>query len=354
MSTLPDLAQQLIIRFFMLIPCPLAITSEDLRYIKVNPAFSDMLGYQEHEVIGRSPAELNLAVDPEQLAAVYGTFMIQSSIRDIEMKVRTKDNTILNGKITAEWVEIEGSRLILIVMEDISQEKRLEAEILRLDNLKLIGQMAAGISHEVRNPLTTVRGYLQLLSRKPDCVQHKSTYQLLISELDRANDIITKFLSVSRNTSDTQETKLWQLNDILLDLKPLLEAKALESGNDLLYELSEIPQLRLNAKEIRQLILNLTHNGFDAMPAKGTLNVRTCLEGNQVILAVQDEGEGIDPSIIGKLGSPFFSTKDTGTGLGLSVCYGIAQRHSAEIHVATASTGTTFLVRFPVQNDSGY
>lgn len=138
------------------------------------------------------------------------------------------------------------------------------------------------------------------------------------------------------------------MNEILETLKPLLEAAVFQTDNFLEIHLDEIPDLLLHEKEIRQLILNLVRNGREAMAgSKGkTLTIRTYQEGDEVILAVQDQGKGIEPHMLDKLGTPFLTTKENGTGLGLPVCYNIAARHQAIITVETGSAGTTFFVRF--------
>lgn len=102
----------------------------------------------------------------------------------------------------------------------------------------------------------------------------------------------------------------------------------------------------LDEKEIRQLILNLVRNGLEAMPPKKRLKIKTYTEGDEVVLAVQDEGSGIPDELLAKLGTPFFTTKEKGTGLGLAVCYSIANRHKATIIPETGPKGTTFYVRF--------
>lgn len=97
---------------------------------------------------------------------------------------------------------------------------------------------------------------------------------------------------------------------------------------------------------------NLVRNGLEAMPPGGNLNIRTFMDGKEVVLVVEDQGTGIDPVVLEKIGTPFFTTKDNGTGLGLAVCYSIANRHNANINVVTGPTGTTFFVRFQVPTDS--
>lgn len=228
--------------------------------------------------------------------------------------------------------------------KDITEKKKYEQEMKRLSGLDLIGQMAAGISHEIRNPMTTVRGFLQLLSKKEECAAFHEYFTLMIDELDRANSIITEFLSMGNTrTTDLQELNL---NAIIDDISPLLEADAFNQHKQLKIELSEIPTLKLNRNEIRQLLLNLYRNGLEAMDEGKTLTIKTYMEKNHVVLAVADEGKGIKPEVLEKLGTPFFSTKDNGTGLGLGVCYAIAARHNAKIEIETSPKGTTFFVKF--------
>ena len=204
--------------------------------------------------------------------------------------------------------------------------------------------MAAGISHEIRNPMTTVRGFLQLLSTKEDCLKYEEFFTLMIDELDRANSIISEFLSMGNTRlSNLQELNL---NDILSDITPLLQGDAFNENKQIEINTSKVPNLQLNRNEIRQLILNLYRNGLEAMESGKTLTIRTYMDNDDVVLAIEDQGSGIKPEVLEKLGTPFFSTKDNGTGLGLGVCYGIAARHNAKIDIETSSSGTTFFVRF--------
>ncbi|MDK2821651.1 MAG: two-component system, sporulation sensor kinase [Clostridia bacterium] len=117
--------------------------------------------------------------------------------------------------------------------------------------------------------------------------------------------------------------------------------------NSLLFSFdTTLYDLLLDEKEIRQLILNLAHNGLEAMKFGGYLTIKTYMDGEEVVLAVQDEGKGIDSNIVNKLETPFLTTKETGTGLGLTVCYNIADNHNAVINFESDIYGTTFFVRF--------
>lgn len=232
------------------------------------------------------------------------------------------------------------------VIADISERKHLELEMLRMDRLNLIGQMAAGIAHEVRNPMTTVRGYLQTFMRRQEYAPIRPQLELMVTELDRANAIITEYLALARNKPI--DLSLHSLNDIVTSLLPLLEADALLREKWVVAELADgLPQVWLDVQEMRQLILNLVRNGLEAMLSGGRLTIGTAVEGDRVVLFVRDQGSGILEEVLAKLGTPFLTTKDKGTGLGLPTCYSIAHRHNAEIAVETGETGTTFSVRFP-------
>jgi PAS domain S-box-containing protein len=257
-------------------------------------------------------------------------------------------NSPRRGKLVLS-ISLTGGRLdneeeYFLMIEDITKRKQLEKEMARLERLNLVGEMAAGIGHEVRNPITAIRGFLQLLADKEEYSKDKGFFALMIEELDRANSIITEFLSLAKNKPVDLEIK--NLNDIIKALFPLIQASGMRNDNSINLKLGNIPDMLLNEKEIRQLILNLVRNSLDAMESGGNLTIKTFTEGEDVVLAVQDEGPGIAPDVLEKIGTPFFTTKENGTGLGLSVCYSIASRHNANITIKTDHDGTTFLVRF--------
>nr|WP_261487718.1 ATP-binding protein [Acididesulfobacillus acetoxydans] len=287
---------------------------------------------------------------PMQRAARYGEV-----IDRFELEFVWEDGESKFARWSASPLRDESGNLCgsLAIIEDvtdltrngITEMNQIHAEMTRLERLNLVGQMAASIGHEIRNPMTAVRGYLQLLGAKPEFQSHRSTFGTLISELDRANAIISEFLSLAKNTSTQRECQ--NINDILRNLYPLLEADTFTQNKQIVFKAGETPDIPLNAKEISQLVLNLCRNGLEAMEERGTLTIRTYTEDGQVVLSVQDEGTGIPTEYLDKLGTPFFTTKENGTGLGLATCYGIADRHNARLDVESDPNGTTFFVRFP-------
>jgi len=227
-----------------------------------------------------------------------------------------------------------------------TRQERFDQELAHLDRLNLIGEIAASIGHEVRNPMTTVRGYLQVFGGKPEFEQHQNSLALMIEELDRANSIICEFLSLAKNKR--VDFKPCSLNEVLHNIKPLLESEALLRGHNLIMNMEKTPIFLMDTNEIRQLIINLFKNGLEAMKHAGTITIKTYMQGHKACLEINDEGEGISPQVLSELGTPFVTTKEQGTGLGLAVCFRIAEHHKAKIEVTTDTSGTTFVVIFPL------
>ncbi|GAB6154000.1 hypothetical protein JCM17380_27500 [Desulfosporosinus burensis] len=242
------------------------------------------------------------------------------------------------------YIDVDGSRLVFKVLIDITVRKSADRELARLERLNMIGEMAAEIAHEVRNPLTTVRGFLQLLTTKDEANQYHEFYHLMIGELDRANLIITDFLSLAKDKSSNFSPI--NITGVVQTLAPLLSADANNQDKKIALDLVEVSDTQGNENELRQLILNLARNGLEAMQGGTTLTIQTYQLNQRIILKVSDQGGGVDPDILGKLGTPFLTTKEQGTGLGLAICQSIAARHKASIDFESDLTGTIVTVKF--------
>lgn len=231
-----------------------------------------------------------------------------------------------------------------LIVQDITEMYRLRNEVGRMERLSLVGQMAASITHEIRNPMAVIRGFVQLMREKSPSDQQQY-FRIVMDELDRANNIISDFLSLAQNRVLTMEPG--SLNEIILTIFPLLEADANMRGQAVQLELDDVPDMIMNEKEMKQLLLNLARNGMEAMTDKGMLHIATKLEDGYISLTVRDEGTGIPQHKIKRLFEPFFTTKQRGTGLGLPLCLSIAERHSGRIDVISKlGEGTSFIVTF--------
>lgn len=315
----------------------------------ISPAAADITGYRPEDFYADNGLLLNL-VHPEDVPLIRKGGRLALRETPLVFRMFTREQKQIWGELHFTLLRDKGGKIVALegIIRDVTARKEIEQELFRLDRLNIVGQMAANIGHEIRNPLTTVRGYLQILSRKKDLKHYGENFQLLLDELDRANALITEYLSLSKNRLTDRQPH--NLNAIVESLHPLILADAVSTNHIVCLELGDVPDLPLDEKEIRQLLLNFARNGLEAMDPGKTLTISTYADKDHVVLAVRDQGQEIPAGVLEKLGIPFFTTKESGTGLGLAICYSIANRHRAKVQVDTAPAGTTFAVLFPRKN----
>ena len=334
-------------KIFNLAPVLLAISRlDDGSFVSVNNKFLSTLEYSYEEIIGKTSGELMIFVDSSQREKALTAILDQGAVGNFEAEVRTKTGKILTVIFYGEIIEISRVKHLLTVAVDISKQREIEKRMSFFDRLNLVGQMAATIAHEIRNPLATVKGFLQLEQMRNKSIGTKS-FQIMMEELNRVNTIIDEYLSLTRTTEKLNTKE--DLNKIIEAIYPLLQSDALDQNKSVTIALEEkLPEIFLNAREIRQLIFNLVRNGLEAMEENGEVTIRTYTTSGQAVLVVSDGGRGIEPRVLEKLGAPFITTKTNGTGLGLSVVYRIAEKHKAMVEVQTSSQGTNFYIKFPL------
>lgn len=326
-------------------PNPIFYKDDTLKFRVINKAKAKLLGLPSDKIIGERLTDLIPAEAAKKHHQVDEILLAKPGVLEYEsdMEVMGERRHVILNKAT---VCDKNGKIVGIagVITDVTDRIRLEKDMAKLERLKLAGDMAIGIGHEIRNPLTTVKGYLQLLGRKPELLIHKDKLTLMLAEIERANAIMTGFLALAKNKAVYREPK--DLNEIIRALGPLLQAEAAARNMTVRLDLAEVAELLLDEGEIRQLVLNLAMNGFEAMAEGGELQIKTIAKDGCVRLLIQDDGSGISQELIDKLGTPFFSTKLDGLGLGLAVCFSIAVRHGAEIRFENRSPGTVVNVRF--------
>lgn len=334
------LSQDRFRKIFESSPCLMAIYSLKFRSIlDVNTNWVMFTGYSFDEL--KKTKGLDYVVDSEK-----NQINLEQTLRNEKICYKTKNGDVRYGLMSTEMIEIQGEPCTLIVVTDITERLHLEKEMYRLDRLNLIGEMAAGIAHEIRNPMTTVHGFLQLTKKSSGF--SKEILDLMLDELNRANTIITEFLNLAKNKVSLKKKQ--SINKIIYALSPLIQAEALRSSKLIILELNKCSDIFIDQKEIRQMILNIALNGLDAMDSGGHLTIKTFERKDEVILEISDQGTGISSEVLEKIGTPFFTTKETGTGLGLAICYSVAERHNADINIQTGDGGTTFSIHFKVND----
>lgn len=259
-------------------------------------------------------------------------------------KTITFEITIEESAKTLKIKVIPDANGILVLFSDISLQKAQDEKEIYFEKLRIIGEMAAGVAHEVRNPLTTVKGFLQLVSQNKELLKYKDIFKLMIEEIDRVNIIISEFLDIAKNKHSRMEKQ--SLNTIIQSIYPLMETRALKEDKLIHLQLNPIPALELDQNEMRQLLINLVNNSLDAMEANKSVHIKTYLAEGKVVLSIRDEGTGIPVHMMDTISTPFVTSKEKGSGLGLAISFAIAKRNNAMIDYTSDSSGTTFHIRF--------
>ena len=229
-------------------------------------------------------------------------------------------------------------------------QKKLEEQVQRADRLSLIGEMAAGMAHEIRNPLMAIRGFAQLQGEDSTSQEQKEYNDIIVREVDRMNQLIEQLLYFSRPTLARLADV--NVNDVLKNTLILVDMRAKSSRILFATELeTELPVVRANEEQLEQVFLNLLINAIQAIPKEGLIRIVTCFDTGQrqVQVTVTDSGSGIAPENLDKLFDPFFTTKETGTGLGLSVAHHIMEIWGGMIEVKSVlGKGSAFTLVFPM------
>ncbi|MGI6686651.1 MAG: two-component system sensor histidine kinase NtrB [Bacillota bacterium] len=333
------------------IPNPIYYTDLNLVFTGCNKAFKDFFGLSQEEIINKTVWDI-FPVDIAEKVYINSQISADHELPNLELTLTNNEGSprelIFNNAFVYDNERKKSGFLCVII--DFTEQSQFQKEIARVERLNLVGEMAAGIAHEIRNPITTVKGFMQLYQIKPNAAILEENMSLMIEELDRANNIITEYLSLAKSKALNLTSK--NLNNIILFIAPLLETDATFSDKSLKLSLGDIPNALLDETQIRQLLLNLSRNGLEAMEPGGMLTISTYMQNSDIIMEVKDQGKGIDQEIQDKIGTPFVSGKENGTGLGLAVCYSIATRHNASITFDTGPEGTSFYVKFKKINSA--
>ncbi|MFN8543432.1 MAG: ATP-binding protein [Candidatus Binatia bacterium] len=229
----------------------------------------------------------------------------------------------------------------------------------RADRLAMIGTLAAGVAHEIRNPLVSVRTFLQLLPEREADEEFRTKFRdLTLAETERIANLLNDLLAFARPT--VTEPELGDLNALVSQTTRLLEAEARKTGIPVTCELAmELPLILMDEAQVKQVLMNVVLNAVEATGARGRVEVSTDVqedrEGRWAVVAVSDEGAGISPDQAARIFDPFFSTKGTGSGLGLFIANRIMTAHGGRIRVTPRPAGgTVFRLLFPLGEEPGH
>ncbi|KML37416.1 ATP-binding protein [Cytobacillus firmus] len=269
-------------------------------------------------------------------------------INNIEYQVKRLDGARRYFEVSSLYVEFEGKEAVLSIGTDISDKKKEQEQLLqKSEKLALLGQMAAGIAHEIRNPLTSIKGFVQLFKSSS---QKEEYFDIVLSELDRINGIVGEFLVLAKPTADIFEkqdlTKLISEVILLSNTQSILNNVEIKVENNL-----HSPMIHCEKNQLKQVFLNIIKNAIEAMPDGGQLTIKVMKKtGNTISVQFIDQGVGISEDRIPSLGEPFYTTKEKGTGLGLMICYKIIENHNGRLTIESkVGEGTKMEIELPFE-----
>jgi PAS domain S-box-containing protein len=339
-------------------PDAIIIVDATGRIVLVNTQAERMFGYAREELLGQ---EVEILV-PERWRKKHvldrAAYTAQSRIRPMgsgmDLAGRRKDGTELPLEICLSPLRTEGGLLITSVIRDLTERKKLEQlqrerDMLRTEQLVAIGQVAAGVAHELRNPLTSIKGLVQVNRREAEARGLPAEdLQVIEHEVRRMERTLQTFLDFARPPQP--ERRPGDLVVLVKRVLSLIGGRARKQQVQLcLHEPARPAVLQLDEDQIQQLVLNLTLNALDAMPRGGTVEISFPDRGNhEVELRVADTGPGIAPQLLPRIFEPFVSSKETGLGLGLAVSRRIAEDHGGSLEATNRPQGgACFVLRLP-------
>ena len=352
---------------------PLAIsisTETGGRFLDVNHAFVDLLGYRRQDVIGHTAAELSFWVEPSDRIGMLQQLKEEGRVAKRHIRYQTAKGEIREADTWTESIELDGQRCLLGITHDITEIQHLEAQLRQAQKMEAVGRLAGGVAHDFNNLLGVIMGYSDLslglfTPENPVC--------RYLSEIKRASQrgalLTQQLLAFSRK--QVVFPKILNLNDVVRDATKMLQRLV---GEDVAVEFRPtipVASIKADSGQIDQILMNLVVNARDAMPAGGKILIETAHSeldehyvsqhqgahaGQHVVLIVSDTGCGMDENIKSQIFEPFFSTKEMGkgTGLGLSTVYGIVKQSEGYIAVySEPGKGTTFKIYFPMVHEKG-
>ncbi|MCL5063082.1 MAG: ATP-binding protein [Nitrospirae bacterium] len=217
-------------------------------------------------------------------------------------------------------------------------------QMLRTEKLTALGRLSAGLAHEIRNPLTSIKVLFQAFKDNPALT--KEDMKVVLSATEQMDDLLTRFLRFAR--SDEFNVSDVYINSLIKQVINLAQFQIKNQSINVVLNLSKLPPIKADRAMIQQALLNLVLNAIEAMPEGGTLTISSKIENGSAVVSIGDTGSGISEEIKDKIFDPFFTTKGDGTGLGLSIVYNIVSIHNGEISFETDGEGTTFTLRIPI------
>lgn len=265
--------------------------------------------------------------------------------------------TYLHYDMLGNFINIIAVQVLLFFIFQISFKRMKKQQLYyeqlqQSERLKMVGQLTAAVAHEIRNPVTVVRGFLQFFDEDPSFDDPmKRKFKLMIDELNTVEQIISQFLTLSKPNGEQKLEKV-DVKDVLESVTGLLHSYAMLSDNQIVTYVEEDCMISINKIEFKQLLINIIKNALEASEVGKSVSIMANRNNNFIEITIIDEGSGMSEAEVKSLGTPFYSLKSNGTGLGLMICFNIVEKYGGEIYYSSSEgKGTTATIRFLAIND---
>ena len=332
---------------------PIEITDANGKIVFVNPAFEKASGYTREELIGRNPSILSSGKHPKEFwQKVWATIRSQK-VWVGEIENRRKDGEPLYTQLLiSPIVDAVGKTVgFLGAHRDITEQKKLESQLVHSQKMESIGTLAAGIAHDVGNPLTSISSLVQVIQRTTQDKFAQDNLELVKNQINRIANTIRQLVDFSRPSN--YEARLTDINKAVRDAVGIVQYG--KKAKDIKFQLNlapSLPKVLVVTDQLIQVFINILINAVDALEGKkGEVNITTARAGNLLKMIFEDTGKGISNENLAKIFDPFYTTKKPGegTGLGLWVSYGIVKNFGGDIRVESQlGNGSTFTVLLPI------
>ncbi|MFF5396045.1 PAS domain S-box protein [Peribacillus butanolivorans] len=328
-----------------------AITDEKGIIVDVNDKFSEVSGYKRSELIGQTHQLVNSGYHLKEFFDDMWKTIQNRKVWNGEIRNRAKDGSYYWVDTTiVPFYTVEGKPFQFLALRyDITERKQTEEMLHRQDKLAAVGQLAAGVAHEIRNPLTSMKGYTEYLQLDEKDENRLEYLGIIMDEINRVNEIVEEFLELSKPQPLILETK--NIVPIIQNVLSLTEFDARKKNVILFFDCyhKEI-LIRCDENRLKQVLLNFVINGIEAMPDGGEIKVVTELKEEKVHISIIDTGVGMPPDQLRRIGEPFFTTKKSGNGLGLMISFKIIESHLGRVFVESeVNKGTVFNIVLPME-----
>lgn len=317
----------------------------------VNPQFTAVTGYDNEKVIGKNIKDALPSTEQKAILASISNILKGESVQKYEIEVPHKNGELITLQCTNLPIIVNGKiDGIIGYGKDVTVLRQTEERLRRTEKLSVVGELAASVAHEIRNPLTSLIGFVQLLQKEneKDHLYHK----IMLDELNRINYIAGELLLLAK-PQQVQFTR-GDIHHILFEVISLLQSDA-NLYNIQIEFISDKQEYMIDCEpnQLKQLFINIIKNAIEASSSKGRVGVYLKLgENNEVSVIVKDQGCGISEQRLEKIGEPFYSSKEKGTGLGLTVSYKIVQSHNGSIVFnSKINEGTEVIIKLPITNE---